>query len=41
MPELITLAGGLKLDKEAVLAAVGSLLRRGLVLLVDGRDPQY
>jgi hypothetical protein len=39
MPELLVIARGLNIDDEAVFAAVGSLLRRGLVLLMDGRDP--
>lgn len=38
MPELMERAHGLNLDREAVLAAVGSLLRRGLVCLMDDRD---
>jgi hypothetical protein len=38
-PELLALARGLNLDEEAVFAAVRSLLRRGLVLMMDGRDP--
>jgi hypothetical protein len=37
-PALLALARGLNIDEEAVFAAVGSLLRRGLVLLMDG-DP--
>ncbi len=35
VPELLVLARGVNLDKEAVFTAVGSLLRRGLVLLTS------
>ena len=35
MSELIAFARGLNLDKETVYAVVGSLIRRGLVLLID------
>jgi hypothetical protein len=38
MSELIALASGLSLNKDAVFAAIGSLIRRGLVLLMDGHD---
>jgi hypothetical protein len=38
MPELLERARGRNLGKEAVFAAVGSLIRRGLVVLLDGRD---
>ena len=37
-PELLALARGLNIDNEAVFDAVGSLLRRGLILLIDGRN---
>jgi hypothetical protein len=45
VPELLALARGCNLDKEAVFTAVGSLLRRGLVLLTSAGnlpvpDPQ-
>lgn len=36
--ELLTLAYGHRLDKEAVFAAVASLLRRGLILLTPGAN---
>ena len=38
-PALLALARGINIDDEAFFAAVGSLLRRGLVLLMDGGDP--
>jgi hypothetical protein len=38
LPELLALARGINLDKEAVFVAVGSLLRRGLILLISIDD---
>lgn len=38
MPELMERARGRNLDKEAVLAAAASLLRCGLVVVMDSRD---
>ncbi len=40
-PELLLCANELNLDKESVFMAVGSLLRRGLVLLTENRNPDY
>jgi hypothetical protein len=39
MQDLLALACRLNIADEAVFAAVGSLLRRGLVLLMDDREP--
>lgn len=39
MQDLLALARGLNIADEAVFAAVGSLLRRGLVLMMDDREP--